>query len=778
MIAGQGLDIGSPLTIGLGKPDPSQMSGVKVTDPVTKNVYYLPGLGGNGTGSASNLDGIADIWFINSTGPSKVTNVQYNGRMDFQATNNDLIAYNIYYTPVDTTNYNGARPANLFHHSAINEAMTALWTHTVSATMINELRVNAAGWRWNELSSNPQIPLGLPQTAYIGDPNNGNNIGTANPGGNSPGGPAGIFDQWTYSAKDVVSKVYNSHTIKFGGEGTILHFVQDAPWSARPNWGFNNYWDFLNDAPNSENGTFNPQNGVPTDVRKDSRQTLYGFFVQDTYKFRPNLTLTGGLRWDYFAPVSFTRGQLSKVVLGPNTQQLTALRMKTGGNLYSSQLGNFGPQLGFAWSPTSFRGHEFNNRLVIRGGFGIGYTAPEQAITLNGWPNIPFTDNGTFLTGTNVVYDFPSDPHQFEPYPANPNTIVQFDANNIPTSGSPVSVTAFPQDFKTTLTYRYSLEGQYDLGHNLVATIGYQGSTSRHLTRQSNLNLIYGAAGYALNPHINNVDYYSYDADSKYNALLTELQHRFARSFELDVQYRLSRSEDNASGPYQINYYQWNPKYDWGPSDFDSTHALKIWGVYSPTFFHSSGSWMHKVIDGWSLSGIFNWHSGFPWSPVYNSTCNLVYANGACTNGGNQQLAPAAYLGGAGSNFGNDNFLRAGGNFPNGGTTYFSAAAFTTCTLPFPQVCPGAPQHPGIERNSQRGPRYRDIDATISKSFGLPKLPIMGENARFEFRANAYNLFNNLNLTSMDTVVTDKTFGQATGALAGRTVEMQARFSF
>ena len=46
------------------------------------------------------------------------------------------------------------------------------------------------------------------------------------------------------------------------------------------------------------------------------------------------------------------------------------------------------------------------------------------------------------------------------------------------------------------------------------------------------------------------MDYYSYDANSNFNALFTELQHRFARSFEIDAQYRYSKSMDNASGPY------------------------------------------------------------------------------------------------------------------------------------------------------------------------------------------------------------------------------------
>jgi hypothetical protein len=779
-IPGKGLNIGRPLISALGNPDPSQLPSIK--DPVTGVTYYRPGLGGDGSGNSSNLDPTtADIAFIQTGGPNDVTNQQFNGRLDFNATSKDLISFSIYKVPVDSTSFNGARPANLFHHNATNEAETLLWTHTISASLINELRVNAAGWRWNELADNPQIPLGLPVTDYIGDPTNGDRIGTANPGSNALGGPAGsIFDQWTYGYKDVVSKVQGSHLLKFGGEITELHFVQASPQQARPNWGFDNYWDFLNDAPHTERGVFNPLTGVPTDLRKDSRSTLYGFFGQDDYKLRPNLTLNLGLRWEYFGPISFTRNQLATVVLGSGANALTGMSIRIGGNLYNADKHDFGPQLGFAWSPRSIGGHDLRSRLVIRGGFGIGYTDEEQAITLNGFANIPFVSNVSGLTGSNIVYNFPSDPHQFGNYPANPNIVQTFNSNNLPTSGAPVSVTAFPANYPTTFIYRYSLEGQYDLGGNWVATIGYQGSLSRHLTRQYNLNEVYGAQGVGLNPIVNDVDFYAQDGNAKYNALLTELQHRFARSFELDVQYRFSESMDNESGPYSISNYQWDPRVDWGPSDYDVTHAFKLWGIYSPKLFHGDRSWLEKVAGGWSFSGILNAHSGFPWTPSeFGGTCTVIYTpNDVCgPNGSNGGFLPTAYLGGAGNSYSNSTFLRPGGNFPKGGLAYFTLTSVTPCTKPFPAAC-SAPPPPARLRNAFRGPRYFAVDATLSKSFGFPHMPLVGESARLEFRVNAYNLFNSLNLTNMDSTVTDAHFGQATGALGGRTVEMQARFSF
>ena len=783
-IPNQGLDIGKPLNptqFALGAMDPSFVN------------HLQPGMGGDGTGpnaNNTNLDGTADIALLNTVGPVTNINQQYNGRIDFQATGKDLIAFNIYKVPVNNTSFNGDRPANLFHHNATNEAETALWDHTFSTSLINELRVNAAGWRWNELADNPQIPLGLPQTSFIGDQANGGQIGSVCPGCNGPGGPAGsIFDQWTYNLKDVATKVHGSHNLKFGGEVTKLHFVQDAPWSARPSWGFNNYWDFLNDAPSYENGTFNPTNGVPTDVRKDSRQYVLGFFAQDDWKVKPNLTLNLGLRWEYFSPLTFLHGQLATVVLGSGASALTGMSIRTGGNLYNASKHDFGPQVGFAWSPGNF-----NNKLVLRGGFGIGYTGEEQAITLNGWPNIPFTDGGDTLLGSNIVYNFPSDPKQYQPYPANPNTILTFGTNNIPTVGAPVGVTAFPAKYPTSYMYRYSIEAQYDFGSNWIGTFGYQGSVGRNLTRQENLNEIYGAQGTALNPMINNVDYYAQDAKSHNNALLTELNHRFAHSFEMDVQYRYAKSMDNQSQPYGISNYQWNPNADWGPSDFDVTHAFKFYSIYSPTFFHGSNSWLEKLAGGWSFSPILNFHSGFPWTPLFNAnTCNLIYQGGACQNGSTGWLLPAQYLGSAGHSYSNATFLSAGGNFPKGGPAYFTAPTVTPCPLAFPATCPTPPQAPGVGRNSFRGPRYFDLDFALSKSFGLPTMRVLGEGAKLEFRIDAYNLLNSLNLGNgggttncgvLDNAVNDATFGQVVpncgqnGALGSRTIEMQARFNF
>ena len=109
------------------------------------------------------------------------------------------------------------------------------------------------------------------------------------------------------------------------------------------------------------------------------------------------------------------------------------------------------------------------------------------------------------------------------------------------------------------------------------------------------------------------------------------------------------------------------------------------------------------------------------------------------------------------------------------------------CLFPNPPAaqCPAGqqgygplPTAPGIARNSFTGPGYFDVDATLSKSFGLPNMKLLGENAIIEFRSNFYNLFNKLNLYNVQNDIMNAHFGEAQQALGSRTIEFQARFSF
>jgi Carboxypeptidase regulatory-like domain len=750
-IPGQGINVGTPLTTPLGTQD--------LTWTSTSN----PGVG-------SGLGNVADIANYNTINPTKFNASQYNGRMDADVTVKDHLGFAIYWVPLTTENYNGNRAYDIFDKSQINNAFSGIWDHTFSGNFLNELRLNAAGWRWNEITSNPQSPVGFPtdnigQTGSITVNSFGPNVGS-------------ILDQWTYAAKDVATKIYGRHTVKFGGEYTRLLYLQECPGCGVPSYFFFNVWDFLNDAPHQENGTFNPQTGIPTTIRQDQRENFGAVFVQDDFKLRSNLTLNLGVRWNYFGPLYAKQGNMFAATPGSGSDFLTGLTVHKGYS-WEPEMGNFGPELGFAWSPT-----RFHSRLVIRAGYGLSFNQEEIAISSNIVNNPGLAVSPSFVMSTptspnpGIVYALSSGVHNLNGFPSNPNAITTFGSNGLPTTGS-VNVSLFPgyfpTSFPTMYTQHYSADGQYDLGHQFVASLGYQGSMSQNLLFNENPLAVPATLGYTLNPQIGGGNYYNSNGYGNYNAMLAELKHQFSQQVLGDVQFTWSKCMDTSSGPYYEQPYPYDLNLDYGRCNYNVNKALKIYAVWQPVFFHASHGWMEKIFGGWSLSGIFNLHSGFPWTPEVSVASGSLYC-GTC---GYTTLYPAAYRGGAGSSTSNSAYETvAKSNFPAGGAAYFSTPTYTAYSgTAFGSALP---QSPGVRRNTLTLPGYKDLDVTLVKSFGLPKAPALGENARIELRLDAYNVFNNLNLNPNDISnnIGSSNFGTITGALAARVVTLGARFSF
>ncbi|HJZ62998.1 MAG TPA: TonB-dependent receptor [Candidatus Acidoferrum sp.] len=752
-IPGQGLNLGSPLTASLGTQD------FGWTDS------QHPGTGGDGLGGSNNLSNVADIANYITASTTHFSKNQYNGRVDANVTQKDRLGFALYYVPQDTSFLNGpARAYNFFHHSQINEAFSLIWDHTISSSFVNEFRTNAAGWRWNEINSNPQSPVGLPsdhidQIGSITLSSFGPNVGS-------------ILNQWTYAYKDVATKIIGRHTIKFGGEVTRLFYLQDCAGCGVPNYGFFNLWDFLNDAPHNEGGGFNPTTGFPTTIRQDQRENIWGLFVQDDFKLRRNLTVNLGLRWSYFGPLSSKESNMLKAIPGAGANYLTGLVIRKG-HSWDAEKNDFGPQIGVAWSPSRFR-----DKLVVRGGYGLSYNQEEIAISANisnnpglvVFPSLNMSTPGSANPG--IIYATSADAHSLGGYPANPNTVSSFGANGLPTTGS-VGVQIFPGTLPTQLVHHYSTDVQYDLGHSFIATLGYQGSISRNLFFHENPNAAPAALGLTLNPQIGGGDYWGVSGRANYNAMLLELNHRFSHQFMADAQFTWAKSMDTSSGPYFEQPYPYDLGLNYGRSDFNVGKAFKLFGMWQPVIFRGSNSWLEKIAGGWTLSGILTLHSGFPWNPVVSVQGGSLYC-GTCGYG---VLFPAAYLGGAGTSTSNDAF-KTGSNFPNGGAAYFSTPTYTAYSGT--NFGNALPQSPGVHRNSWNGPGYRDVDLTLAKAFGLPKAPILGESARIEFRLDAYNVFNNLNFnpTSISNNIANANFGQATSALGARVVTLGARFNF
>ncbi len=681
---GTALDVGSPLPTPLGTADPSY-------------------LGNNSPGIGGGFDGVPDLFYVNTVNPSNSINQQFNGRLDWQLNPRDLIAYTIYWVPTSSTFFNGPnRTANLWNVNRLAYSHAALWNHVFAPTLLNEFRFNAVRWYFNEITSNPQEPFGLPRG--ILDTMGG--IGTSEFQFFGSPGP-GNFAQTTYNIRDTLTKTWRSHNIRMGFDGYRELDNDTQTGAAIPAYTFRNLWEFANDKPRLLNGNFDPRTGIPTSATKYIRSFIYAGYVQDDWRVNANLTLNLGLRYEYFTPTTEKNGNISNPVLGTGAQTLTGATMKVGGDLYKTSPNNWGPQFGFAYSinPAS------NHLTVVRGGFGIAYNRMQQAVTLNGRSNPPLVTNvNAVCTDTSlincpgVLYAASSSPTNINGYPSNPTAIATFGPNGLPTSGAALTITGIQQDLPTPLTYKLSLGVEHALTSRWILSVGYQGSLSRHYTRQNNLNWIYYPN---LNPSISNFSFFSNDATASSHAFLAELRHSFGNNFTLNGQYRYGRIMDTASQDYYIDQYPYDNRFAYGRADYDITHNAKLFGTYAPKLFPNNRL-LKTIFGGIQISGILQYHTGFPWTPIYaNTGCNVVYVGSGYCN-----LRPGSQFARGTGDTSNDTFKRTGGQFPNGGLAYFSIPTYPTT---------GAPPPPGVGRNSLHGPNYFDTDMDAQKTFGIPQ---------------------------------------------------------
>jgi hypothetical protein len=769
-IPGQGLNIGSPLTTALGAQD---LTWVSPSNP----------------GVGSGLSNVPDITQYTISNPTTSDFKQYNGRLDADVTSKDHAAFAIYWVPSSLTKLNGGLGYQLFSHDQVNDAFSVIWNHTFSPTFLNEARANAAGWRYNEVASNPQAPFGLPEDQLYSANTSGGTVQIGAISIGALGVPAPqILDQWTYGYKDVATKIFGSQTMKFGFDLTRLYYLNN-PIGA-PNYTFYNIWDFLNDAPEQESGPFQATTGFPGGFRNDNRENMWGIFFQDDWKARPNLTLSAGLRYSYFGPMTDKDNNMGVLRFGNGSSLLTGISIRTGINAWNAQALNFGPQVGFNWSPSYF-----NGKVVWRGGYGLNYNQ-QQIATANiyngnppGTSSVPGISTSPANINPNILYATSSNPGSILGYPSNPSAISTFNSAGLPTAGG-ANIGALPTNLPTQYVHHYSLETEMDLGHGWVANLGYTGSSGKHLNYNYDSNAFGTILGAPLNPLVSSINTFGSQGSSNNNMMLAGLKHQFSHTFSVEAQYSWAHSFDTNSGPYVRSPYLYDTKFSYGRSDFDIANNFKLFGIWQPVIFRGSNDWKEKIVGGWTISGILTVHSGYGWTPVYTAP-HQIYCN-EC-NYGFQNLRP--YYNGKALHSTSNRAFKTGSNFPNPGTAntgtnndqfinnYFTVPNYANAiadnlapTTPAPAFIPP----PGIGRNSFPGPGYRDLDMNLAKSFGLPKMRVLGENARIEVKANFLNVFNMLNIdpSSISTNISSSNLGQASSALGSRVIDFQARFSF
>jgi hypothetical protein len=787
------------------------------------------------------LDGIPDVTFASVAVPVRTKGNQYNSRVDYNR-KNDQFAVSTYFTKLE--NFAGSPTGRPFEDTTfkpVNSAATFAWIRTINAKFLNEARFNFTRFNDDEFSAllanaNLFVPrLEINGFTFVGGGFNFG-LGAGQNFGVDPALPKKLT-QNTYEIRDTVTYVRGNQAFKIGGEARHEQDNSNRTVNARPRFNFDNILSFANDAPFFEfSSDVDPRTGAPPDSQFYFRSNSYGLFIQDDWKFRPNLTFNIGLRWEYQAPLTEKRDRLTNYVFGPNG--IVDGRVVPVKQLYDPDRNNFAPRLGFAWQPNfKFLGERFaEGRTVIRGGFGISYDRIFENLGNNVRFNPPFAAAGApFCCGTatdpndpdGIVYGFA--PPGTLAFPVNPGLRAGIDplTGGLLASSSTtlpggfirrdllIEVNGTPKHLPNSYVYSYSLEVQTQLMKNLVASLGYQGSMGRKLIRTVDLNRFTPGDTFNCdgcrnqrdgvqeadannnritprlvgNPNFFRIFFPLPDVNSSYNSMIVRVTRQYARGVQIEANYRWSKSIDTSSfgrGTQQTDPS--NPQLNRGPSDFDVRHNFILSALWDIPLFRNRKDFIGKAFGGWQINGILDLHSGFPWTPQ----------EGCCFDNGPDDVGndangdgilndrPTQYFGGVIANPSNQDFIN--GLFPAGGPRTFGVPTNPDGSLActdFPVHCnnPALRGPAGIGRNSFRGPKYRSLDLSVVKQTRLPGF--LGERANLEIRANFFNAFNILNLPPFQTGGQSNTdftntgdFGRSLFGLAGRVVEVQARFSF
>jgi hypothetical protein len=697
--------------------------------------------------------------------------------LDYDNTNNQSI---VSLGPI----YGGATPQNTRYVRLSDD-------YTVRPSLLNHFLVGLSRRSHNEISNGigPDWPtiLGIsgiqkttfPCVKFHGTPYDSvmNNCGDSD------------FVDNVFELADSVSWVRGKHNFKFGGELRPLQFNVRRLTQSSGEFDFNSP-----ETSSTGDATGLGGNAIASALfgRVDLTTLNYGafsgvrykevaFYVQDSYKVMPRLTLNYGLRYDYDIPATEAFDRFS--VVDPALANPGAGNLPGAYTYFGTGPGRngrtrpqdvftyaFGPRLGFAYT--------INGNTVLRGGYGIFYEPLKE-------PSFADQDGLGFFNKENFYYPLQIDqgvPHIFPTFgPFTPDGqngnggVIVAPAN----SGRPGDIQS------------WNLDVQRQITTNLLVDVAYVGSKGTHLptynilTNQTDprwlslgndlgmnascltdgtcpnaiaagvkvpfpsFTTLWGSGAtiaQALRPFPMYGDFNGEDqsfgpdrtGNSTYHSMQVRVTKRFGAGLSMLVAYTISKNITDAdsmgpgisgfmgTGSY-IGQNSYNRRAEKAVSELDTPQNLVASFFYELPMGHGKRFLNHtgpldRVVGGWNIASILTYTAGWPtevYGPCGGTAAGILFAG--CEVGGADgrvNLVPGVPL------------TNKSANFQPATTSFFNAAAFA---LPSPFVLANEPRD--LDRARAWGNRNEDF--VLEKSTRL-----IGEKATIKFRAEFFNLFN------------------------------------
>lgn len=546
-------------------------------------------------------------------GEQRATNnpTAFFARFDFNLSERNTLNFQYNYSRLKGENFNSSQDgsgSSLTSVAATGNYERRTDSHGVKGSLVtvltpnlvNEARAQVAT---DDRSETPNV--NLPQVTISG-------FGTL--GGDS--GRPRLFEATRYEATDNVSLNRGSHRFRFGVDLNINDARQQRESNLLGRYDFSSLADYIARRPVRYRQTlpgFNPDELIYKGTQKE-----IALYAQDRFNLSPNVTATAGLRWE---------GQYNPQPTRPNPSIPETARIP-------NDLKQFQPRLGLAWNVNG------TGRNVVRLSAGI-FAARTPA---NLFQRV-FTDNGITAQAVDIrelsACVSSTDPNRAGCVLRGPNAIVNFPngLSALPApSGSSVRVNLAPRvfgfdpNFRNPRSFQTSAEIEHSFSGDLVLSVGYTHNSTWNLQRRLDRNLFPPVtnvndpaignnatlitlfnAGLPIfpktrpNPAIGQFSVNESTAHSKYDGMTVSLTRRFARRYQMQMNYTLARTRDDDSNERNFSretaLNPFNTKIEDAPSKQDVRHNFNVSGLVD-------------LGRGFTASGIIITRSGFPFTPV------------------------------------------------------------------------------------------------------------------------------------------------------------------